>query len=272
MRGVERQQRRLAGHGDGVDDQSPAVAPDRCQQWSISPGAAAPPPTKIAVGRRQVGQRRRAPRRCARPARARQLLGVGGDARGADRVALDRDRPHAAARPQPLDGDAAGAGADVPEQLAVAGREGRQGDRADLGLGELAVMVEGVVGQAGDDRQRLPPGSATSSTAIRLRSAKRSLAQVGGRALDQPLVRAAQLLQHHGPAGGEAGIREAAADRGRGRAVGGQHQQPPAGLEVPAQRGDGAAVGGHRVHLLERPAETAARLLEGRDMRQDRDL
>ena len=85
-----------------------------------------------------------------------QPLGVGRDAGGTGRVALDRDRPHAATRSQPLDGDTAGPGADVPEQLAVAGGQSRQGDRPDFGLGELAVMGEGVVGQPRDGRQRPP--------------------------------------------------------------------------------------------------------------------
>ena len=97
-------------------------------------------------------------------------------------------------------------------------------------------------------------------------------AEVRGSALDQALVRATQLLEHRGAAGGETGIREAAADLGRRGAIGGEHQQSPAGLEVSAQGRHGPTVGGHRVHVLERPAETAARLLEGRDMRQDRDL
>ena len=48
--------------------------------------------------------------------------------------------------------DRAGAGADVPEQLAAAWRERRQRDGADLALGELAVVLEEAVRQAGDER------------------------------------------------------------------------------------------------------------------------
>ena len=44
--------------------------------------------------------------------------------------------------------DRAGAGADVPQQLAPARREGRQRDGADLALGDLAVMLEQRVRQA----------------------------------------------------------------------------------------------------------------------------
>ena len=49
--------------------------------------------------------------------------------------------------------DRAGAGADVPQQFAAARRQRRQRQRADLALGDLAVMLEQVVGQARRQRQ-----------------------------------------------------------------------------------------------------------------------
>ena len=56
--------------------------------------------------------------------------------------------------PRPLDGDRPGAGADVPEQLAGTGREAGQGRGAEVPLGQLAVVLERVVGQPGSGRGR----------------------------------------------------------------------------------------------------------------------
>ena len=49
----------------------------------------------------------------------------------------------------PLDRHRAGARADVPEQLAAARRKRRQRQRADLALGDLAVVLEQRVGRPG---------------------------------------------------------------------------------------------------------------------------
>ncbi len=54
---------------------------------------------------------------------------------------------------QPFDGDRARAQADIPQQLALARRQCRHGDSADLALGELAVMLEQRVVEAGRERQ-----------------------------------------------------------------------------------------------------------------------
>ena len=52
---------------------------------------------------------------------------------------------------EPLDGDGAGAGADVPEELAGERGEAGEGAGAEFALGELAVGLEGVVREAGDE-------------------------------------------------------------------------------------------------------------------------
>ena len=75
---------------------------NRCQQYSISPGMAAPPPTKIAVGFRQVGQRRRRLADAHDQLRDAKLLGVGTDSlrgqhRARSRSPASRD-PTAATR------------------------------------------------------------------------------------------------------------------------------------------------------------------------------
>ena len=73
--------------------------------------------------------------------------------------------------------------------------QGREGHGADLGLGELAVMVEGVVGQARDAGSELAaPGSADELDRHRLRSAKRLAAQVRRR------VRSTSALVRRRPA------------------------------------------------------------------------
>ena len=57
----------------------------------------------------------------------------------------------------PLDADRAGAGADVPEELARGGHQAGEGGGAEVALGELAVVLEGVVREA-----RCPGGEAVS--------------------------------------------------------------------------------------------------------------
>ncbi len=68
-------------------------------------------------------------------------------------VGFDGDRPATGVRAHPFDADGAAAGADVPEQLAGAGRQARQGHGADVALGQLAVVAIGFVGQARGQRQ-----------------------------------------------------------------------------------------------------------------------
>ena len=84
-------------------------------------------------------------------------LGVRDDPRRrAARSRLDGDRPAGPVGTQPLDRDRPVARADVPQQLAGPRPEVRERDGADLALGELPVVVVGVVGQArhlGADRR-----------------------------------------------------------------------------------------------------------------------
>ena len=77
-----------------------------------------------------------------------ERVGVGRDARSAGRVGLHGHRPAGRVGPQPLQRDRAVARADVPQQLAAPRPEQRERDGADFTLGELAVVVEGVVREA----------------------------------------------------------------------------------------------------------------------------
>jgi hypothetical protein len=74
------------------------------------------------------------------------------DPRRAIRIRLERDRAQRHVRQHPFDRDRAGAGADVPQRLAAARRQRRQRDGADLALGDLAVVLEQIVGQPGGAR------------------------------------------------------------------------------------------------------------------------
>ena len=76
------------------------------------------------------------------------MRSVAADAGGADRIGLDGDGAHRGMGQHPFDADRAGAGADVPQQFAAPWRQRRQGDGADFALGDLAVMLEQMIGKA----------------------------------------------------------------------------------------------------------------------------
>ena len=78
---------------------------------------------------------------------------VAGDARRAVVAGFDRDRAVGGIGEHPFDRDRAGARADVPQEFAAPGRERRERDRADVALGDLAVVLERLVRQAGRARQ-----------------------------------------------------------------------------------------------------------------------
>ena len=125
----------------------------------------------IEHARRRLRRRRRTPRpasagrqrlpaRCLRRLRAPGTPNAAALRRmraGAIGARLDRHRAHRGMGEQPLDGDRARACADVPQQLAPERRQRGQRHRADLALGDLAVMLEQIVGETrreGDARAR----------------------------------------------------------------------------------------------------------------------
>ncbi len=132
------------------------------QPHRARPGAAAPPPTKTASGARQPGQRgRRLAVTHLAPSTAPSASALRPRPRRPVRPRLDRRRR---GWPRPRRhhsiADRARAGADIPQQFAGARRQRRQRHRADLALGELAVMLEQGVGQPGGERDhgRARPG------------------------------------------------------------------------------------------------------------------
>ncbi len=107
---------------------------------------------KIASGARETGERRRRFALDDVERRHAEGGGVAADAVGAVGARLDRDGAQRRIGEHPFDRDRAGAGADVPQQLAAARRQRRQRDRTDLALGDLAVMLEQGIGDAGRAR------------------------------------------------------------------------------------------------------------------------
>ena len=144
----------------------------RARQVSSTPASVAPPPTKIASGARSDPSASGA-RPCDHvEARYAESSRVAGDPLRALGVGLDRGRRAGRMAPHPLDPDGPGPGSDVPQVLA--GRRGEPGERrrAQVALGELAVVLEGLVRQPRRPAHRLAarPGRAPARGAVRRRS------------------------------------------------------------------------------------------------------
>ena len=155
---------------------------------------------------------------------------------------------------QPLDGDGAGAGADVPQHLARQRHQPRQGRGAHFALGDLAVVLERVLGQprhAGKDL-RVGPGDAFDGDGVEI-GATFARPFVGA-AREALLLHPAHMLEHGDRAGAEAARRQQPRQRHRRPAVPAQHQQPASGNEVNVHRLQGAAVDGQAFYVRDRPA------------------
>ena len=165
----------------------------------IASGAARPasaagarPPRPRAPARRSAAALRRM--RAARSARASIAI-----------ARIDGIGQH------PFDRDRARAGADVPEQFAAARRQRRQRHRADLALGDLAVMLEQIVGEPGARAMTRASGAASTSIATVLSAIDvAEVESLGGRRAD-PLARPAERFQHGHARGAEARSPRAAA-------------------------------------------------------------
>ena len=79
--------------------------------------------------------------------------GVSRDPCRAFPVGLDGDRAHRAVRQHPLDCHRPRTRADIPEQFAPARRQRSQRHGADLAFGDLAIMLEQVVGKPKTERE-----------------------------------------------------------------------------------------------------------------------
>ena len=172
----------------------------------------------------------------------------------------------------PLDADRARAGTDIPEQFAGARRQRRQRDRPDIGLGELAVMLEPVVGQPG--RQRQDTGVAAGDDLDRQQVERHDVIQreAVGAGLSDALVRAADRFQHGDRTLAEAARAHQLGHGERCRIVPGQGQDPCARLEKRDDPLKGTAVQRDQSAFLLRPAHPRAGHREGGELRDDAHL
>ena len=121
--------------------------------------------------------------------------GVDGDHLQALALALEGDGLGIAGGAHPLDGDRAAAGADIPEQRAGIGRELGERRGADLALGQLAIVDEGVVGQAGDRWQQRRAGIGDAIDGEDVEIADVASVEVLGRRRGDAFVGAAEIFE-----------------------------------------------------------------------------
>ena len=146
------EQQRLHLQRHGIGDQ-PAAGAQRGDRRVEHAGIAAAAADEDRIRRgRPASAAGAAPSTTVRPGTPK-CRGIAADARGALGVGLDGDGAQRRIGQHPFDGDRAGAGADVPQQFAAPRRQRRQRQRADLALGDLAVMLEQIVGEARRQRQ-----------------------------------------------------------------------------------------------------------------------
>ena len=128
-----------------------------------------------------------------------------------------------------------GAGADVPEQLTGPGHQMGQCRGTDVPLGELAVVVEGLIGQPGS--QRAEPGTdAVHADHVEGRSGGLPVAR---QRVDPRLQVGFQVAEHRDPALAEPGVGEHGGDLGRAVGIAGQDRsgdEPGRSLAAPDRR------------------------------------
>lgn len=184
-------------------------------------------------------------------------------------VGFDGDRPATGVRAHPFDADGAATGADVPEQLAGAGRQVRQGHGADVALGQLAVVAIGFVGQARGQRQAHGAGAGAAFHRHQVEIGGARQRPVAGEAVETALERPAEVFQHAQATGAEATGVQQAGDGGRAVAVVAEDQQAPAVVDLCLQRCQRARHQRQAGDLLQGPAEAGGGQREGGGRRQD---
>ena len=216
-RRVAVEQRRLALERHGVDDETSA-GPERRDGGVEDGGVACAAADEDRVGRVEAGEGCRRAAFDDGEAGNAEGGGVPGDARGALGVGLDGDGARASGSASIHSiADRAGAGADVPEQLAAARRERRQRDGADLALGELAVVLEQAVRQAGDERDDACARSGVDLERDGVEGVDAGEVEACGLRRADALARAAERLQHRQPRRAEARVGDETGEGGRVR-------------------------------------------------------
>ena len=241
--GVRRGEQGLCLHGHPVHD-DPAAAAQRVEASLDNPWTQlAPPPTKIASG---VANSLRASGADAQTTWERghtQRPCITPDSFSTNGVSFYRNGPAQGVSAHPLDAHRTRAGADVPQQLTRHRQQPGQSGGAQIPLGELAVMFEGFIGQAGR-----PPGDQRSVQLQRDNiQSRRCSRESTGRGVFDRLAVAADAAQHH-EAARPVSARDEQISKGRRRfLVGRQHQDSSPGGQF-TQR---------RVHIAAHDAETA---------------
>ena len=187
--------------GDDVGDEPAAGRQGRPQPAAANRASPMPPPTKIASGGGKPSSASGAARHHDAQCRDAERSGVARDHRGARRIALDRDGRAALAGAQPFDRDRAATRADIPQGLARQRGERGEGRGADLALGQLAVMLEDVVGKTGAAAAALGrPGRRRQAIAIVLRSGTRRSPQDCASSATMASRAPAEMGEHGEPA------------------------------------------------------------------------
>ncbi|MNP40196.1 hypothetical protein D3C76_1338160 [compost metagenome] len=156
----------------------------------------------------------------------------------------------------PFDADRAAAGADVPQQFAGDRRQARKGDGTHIALGQLAVVLEGGVGQPGQSGQARCIGFSHALDGDQVQVGDRWIAPVAGDTFDTPLGFAAQVFQHGESARAVATFAQQCSDGGGAAAIVAQYQQAYAAGQVGVECGD--RPGHHRQsdHFLQGPTHS----------------
>ena len=196
-------------------------------------------------------------------ARCAERIGIGGDHGKAVSLALEGDGLSAARGAHPLDGDRTAACAHIPQQSVW--RRAKRCERcgAYFSLGDLAIMHEGIIGEACKAREnpRTRRGDAVDGQGIEIGVIRRR-SGVGdeGRL---PFTRAAHVLKHRDLGSAEAARGEAAGDLRDCRGIGRQHDETHTGLDEGLDMSSIAAMQRERVAIGERPAHTGCGEREG---------
>ena len=221
------------------------------------------------VRRRQLGQRVRRPSPDDLQRRHAQRLGVRDDPAGARLVALDGHRAAGPVGTQPLDRDRPVARPDVPQQLPRPRREEGEGDGADLPLGELPVVVVGVVGQArhlGADRR---PGVGDARNGDDVQRVAWRVGPAACRCVHHALLAAAQAGEHAHRRPAVPRVDQQGGERARRRCVLAEHQQPCAGRQDATDTGERPGDDADDLDPVDGPPHPGARQGHRRGVRHD---
>ena len=159
----------------------------------------------------------------------------------------------------PFDADGAAARADVPKQFAGGGGKAREGHGSHIALGQLAVMLEGRIRQAGQARQARGIGVGEAVDGDQVQRGNRRVLPAFGVAIDAPFSAATEVFKHTQAARAKTAAAQHGGDSGRALAVVAQHQQAHTAGQMGIERGHRAGDYRQCQHILQRPAQACCR-------------